>query len=87
MIRACEGRPRIDQSIIENFRQKKILFVDGLAKHKKDFRNFNLSPQDYVKRYYIGHYNPRGNHFYAFAIKDAVVNWLNPKPPAYREGI
>ena len=37
-------------------------------------------------RYYIGHYNPRGNHFFAFAVKDEVVEWLEPKPPTYREG-
>ena len=86
VIRACEGHPRIDQSVVNFLNQKEILFVDGLAKHKEDYRSFRLSPQEYVKRYYIGHYNPRGNQFFAFAIKDAVVNWLDPKPLAYQEG-
>jgi hypothetical protein len=86
VIHACEGRPRIDQSVVDFLKQKDILFVDGVAKHQEDFKSFNLSPQEYVRRYYIGHYNPRGNHFFAFAIKDAVVNWLEPKPVAYRAG-
>ena len=27
---------------------------------------------------------PRGNHFFAYANKDAIRNWLNPPPPAYQ---
>jgi len=56
-----------------------------LQKHVEEFRTFRLSPEEYVKRYYVGHYSPKGNHFFAFAIKDAVVRWLDPKPPAHRE--
>jgi hypothetical protein len=26
-----------------------------------------------------------GNHFFAYAIKDKLVEWLDPKPPAYAE--
>jgi hypothetical protein len=51
-----------------------------------DFRSFNLSVEEYTRRYFIGHYNPLGNHFFAFAVKDALVSWLDPKPLAYREG-
>ncbi|MBI4165349.1 MAG: hypothetical protein HY508_06395 [Acidobacteria bacterium] len=86
VIRACEGRPRVDQSVVDFLKEKKIPFVDGLSKHVEDFRSFELSPQAYVKRYYIGHYKPQGNHFFAFVIKDAVVDCLNPKPVAYRAG-
>jgi len=86
VIRACEGRPRVDQSVVDFLKQKNFVFVDGLSKHLEDFKSFKVSPREYVKRYYIGHYNPRGNHFFGFAIKDAVVNWLEPKPVAYREG-
>jgi hypothetical protein len=43
----------------------------------------SLSWEDYQKQYFIGHYNPRGNHFFAYAIKDKVVEWLNPKPITY----
>ena len=84
--RACEGLPRPDDSFVGFLRDKKILFVDVLAKHVEDFKTFRLSPQEYISRYFIGHYKPVGNHFFAFAIKDAVAAWLDPKPVAYRTG-
>jgi hypothetical protein len=34
----------------------------------------------------IGHYNPSGNHFFAFALKNSLIEWLDPKPLTYREG-
>jgi len=39
---------------------------------------------DYLTPLYNGHHTPRGNFFTAWAIKDAVVKWLNPKPLPYR---
>ena len=45
---------------------------------------FKIKTADYIKRLYNGHYTPAGNQFFAFAIKPAVVEWLNPKPPAYQ---
>jgi hypothetical protein len=33
----------------------------------------------------VGHYNPRGNHLFAYAIKDKVLEMLNPKPLPYRD--
>jgi len=27
-----------------------------------------------------GHYNPRGNRFFAYALKDRTLELLNPKP-------
>jgi hypothetical protein len=84
---ACRGLPRPDQSIVDFLKAGDVPFVDGLQKHVEDFQAFKLSAKDYVSRYYIGHYNPQGNHFFAFAIKDPVVAWLDPKPPAYRPGI
>ena len=38
-----------------------------------------------MKQYFIGHYSPAGNHFFAYSIKDTVVKWLDPKPITYRE--
>ena len=57
--------------------------VDGLQKHVEDYAAYGCTPDEYVQRFYIGHYNPRGNHFFAFAIKDDLVSWLDPRPPAY----
>jgi len=33
----------------------------------------------------IGHYSPQGNHFFAYSIKDKVVEWLDPKPIPYQQ--
>ena len=50
----------------------------------RDFEKYRLPYDQYMKQYFIGHYNPRGNHFFAFSIKDQVVEWLEPKPITYR---
>ena len=84
VIEACKGQPRFDQSFVDFLASKKIRHVDTLLKHVEDFRSFRISPEEYVKRYYIGHYSAQGNHFFAYAIKDAIVDWLDPKPPAYQ---
>ncbi len=83
---------RFDQTFIEYLDREKIPYVDTLLKHAQDHKSFNLSPEDYTARYYVqaavaavfGHYNPLGNLFFAFAVKDEIVDWLDPKPPAYR---
>jgi hypothetical protein len=83
---ACEGLPRPDRVLIEFLKENQFLFVDVMAKHVEDFGAFRLEPRAYVNRYFNGHYKPVGNHFFAFAIKDTVVDWLDPKPIAYRRG-
>ena len=85
VIRACQEAPRFDQFFVDYLNENKFLFADVLNKHFEDFKVFNCSPEEYIQRYYIGHYNPRGNHFFAFAVKDDIVKWLNPKPPTYNE--
>ncbi len=83
---ACNGEPRFDGEFVDYLDSEGFLYVDSLGKHAEDFAVFSCTAEEYAQRYYNGHYNPRGNHFFAFAIKDAVVDWLEPKPPAYREG-
>jgi len=85
VINACKEAPRSDQIFLDYLQENDFLCVDSLQKHVEDFKIFNCSPQEYIQRYYIGHYNPRGNHFFAFAVKDDIVKWLEPKPPTYRE--
>ncbi len=83
VIRACNGENRFDQLFVDYLRDNNLNYVDTLQKHIEDYRQFNCSAQEYAARYYIGHYNPAGNHFFAFAIKNALVDWLDPKPPTY----
>jgi hypothetical protein len=74
-----------DRSVIDGLQRHNIPYVDSLNKYQGDFEQFSITPREYVDRYYIGHYNPMGNHFLAYAVKDAVVDWLNPRPITYRD--
>ncbi len=75
---------RYDQEIVDYIEANDFYYFDMNVVHAEDFKSFNLSLDDYFKRYFIGHYSPAGNHFFAFSIKDKIVNWLDPKPITYR---
>jgi hypothetical protein len=77
------GRP--DEGFVRGLEQHGIRVADVLDAHRSDFGAFAISADDYIDRLMIGHYTPAGNHFFAFAMKDAVVSWLDPPPPAYRD--
>lgn len=83
VVDACKGLPRFDQPFVDHLNENDHLYIDTLEKHVEEFKTFRLSPIEYAGRYFIGHYNPQGNHFFAFAVKDAIVEWLEPKPPTY----
>ena len=78
------GDSRDDGRVIDHLETNGYLYVDSLAQHVEDYANFKCDVEDYLKRYYIGHYSPAGNHFCAYRMQDTVVEWLDPKPPAYR---
>ncbi len=80
---AVRGEPRSDAAFVRALAQTGVPVVDSLQQHVADYAAYRCSPGEYADRLFVGHYNPRGNHFFAFAIKDAVVAWLEPKPPAY----
>ncbi len=82
--RACATGVRDDRPFLDWLAASRIPYVDGLQAHIDDFAAFSIPPGQYVARLFNGHYTPAGNMFYAFAIKDAVVRWLSPRPPAYR---
>jgi hypothetical protein len=79
----CAGLPRRDAAFVEYLHAEGFTFVDTLVTHVRDYASFKITPEEYIERYYIGHYNPTGNHFFAFAVKDALVEWLDPKPVTY----
>ena len=76
---------RYDQQIVDYLTREKFNFFDMNEVHLRDFQNYKLSFADYMKIYFIGHYNPRGNHFFAYSIKNKVVEWLEPKPITYQK--
>ena len=75
---------RYDQEIVDFLAENKIRTFDMNVVHVEDYRSFKLSFADYTKRYFIGHYSPAGNHFFAYSIKDRIVDWLDPKPIPYQ---
>ncbi len=80
-----QGQNRYDREIVDFLNENDINYIDMNLVHVEDFKNFNLSINDYFKRYFIGHYNPAGNHFFAYSIKDRIVGWLDPKPITYQD--
>ncbi len=80
-----EGGKRYDQEIVDFLTENDFRVFDMNLVHLEDYKNFNLSAGDYLKRYYIGHYSPTGNHFFAYSLKNHVVEWLDPKPLPYRD--
>lgn len=89
---ACNRSPTDDpdntdwhpQYFKDHLVEKGIRLVDSLPAHVAEYDTFKLTAKEYVDRYYIGHYTPRGNHFFAYAVKDAIRDWLTPAPPAYQ---
>jgi hypothetical protein len=77
------GRRR-DQEIVDFLSDGGFRVFDMNLVHLADFEQFDLSLEEYMKRYFIGHYSPIGNHFFAYAIREAVVGMLDPKPFPYR---
>ena len=78
-----ETGTRYDSAIVSYLQKQEFNYFDMNLVHEEDFRRFNLDLRDYYARYLLGHYNPAGNHFFAYSIKDKVVKWLNPKPITY----
>jgi hypothetical protein len=87
LAQAIQTKVRLDQPFIDYLDQQKLPYVDLLSAHAADAARLQGTPEEALARYFVGksgHYNPLGNHFCAFALKDAVVRLLEPKPPAYR---
>lgn len=86
-----EHGERFDEMFVEYLEDRGILYVDFLKKKANAFKDYNLSLEQFLERFYIeragaqvfGHYRPYGNFWFAFALREALVNWLDPKPPAY----
>ncbi|MHC4123173.1 MAG: SGNH/GDSL hydrolase family protein [Planctomycetota bacterium] len=76
---------RFDQSFVDFLENKNLPYIDLMKAHEADYVKFSIDIKQYLDRYYIGHYNPRGNFFTANAIKDKLVEMLNPKPSDYHK--
>jgi hypothetical protein len=74
---------RFDKSLMEFMDHAGLPYVDLLQAHATDFKKFNTNVDDYLSRYFIGHYSPAGNFFCGFAMKAKLLRMLEPPPPAY----
>jgi len=80
-----QGQNRYDREIVDFLNENDINYFDMNLVHVEDYKSFDLSINDYFRRYFIGHYNPAGNHFFAYSIKNRIVKWLDPKPITYQD--
>lgn len=86
---AISGNERFDRTFCDYLKTEKYLVYDLFNAHKNDYKMYNMTYQEYLNHYFIwgcGHYNPKGNHFFAFDLKSTLINWLDPKPVTYTEG-
>jgi hypothetical protein len=78
------GMPRFDRSFVAWLKDKPYPVIDMRDFFRADYKRFKVDINTYLKQYYIGHHNPAGNFFTAWAIKDQIVEWLEPPPTPYR---
>ena len=76
---------RYDGQMVDFLLKGNFNYFDMNLVHVNDFKRYNLSLDDYYKIYFLGHYNPTGNHFFAYSIKNTIVKWLDPKPITYEK--
>jgi len=78
------GEPRFDASFAEWLQKKPYPVIDMREAFREDYRKYSVDVDAYLAQYYIGHHTPLGNFFTAWALKDSVVDWLDPAPLPYR---
>jgi hypothetical protein len=78
------GEPPFDQSFVDWLKGKPYPVVDMREAFAADYQSSKADVDQYLAPFYNGHHTPRGNFFTAWAIKDRVVQWLDPKPLPYR---
>jgi hypothetical protein len=79
---------RRDQEILDHLSAGNVPLFDMNAVHQREYEQAGGSYHEYLSRYMVGedgHYNPRGNHFFAYAIKDTLAGLLDPKPLPYQD--
>lgn len=87
-----EKKERFDDEFLAYLKDRKYRYVDCLEKAREEYKDYKVPIDDFLLKFYIGragaqvfgHYNPAGNFWFAFAIRKELVDWLEPKPPAYR---
>ncbi|MHC4394380.1 MAG: SGNH/GDSL hydrolase family protein [Planctomycetota bacterium] len=80
-----QGKPRFDQSFVNWLKHKPYPVIDMRDAFSNDYKRYKAGADSYLEPYYNGHHSPAGNFFTAWAIKDRLVEWLDPPPLPYRK--
>ena len=86
-VAAWDGMRR-DQEILDHLSASGVPLFDMNAVHQHDYQQAGGPYHEYMSQYMVGgdgHYNPRGNHFFAYALKDKLLGLLDPKPLPYQD--
>ena len=81
---ALKGEPLFDQTFLDWLATKDVPTIDLRDAFREEYATYRGDVQTFLTPYYIGHHTPRGNFFFAWAIKDRIVEWLDPKPLPYQ---
>ena len=84
MTNALEGKQLFDQTFLDWLTTKDVPVVDLRDAYREAYANSKQDVKAFLEPYYIGHHTPLGKFFFAWAIKDRIVEWLDPKPLPYR---
>jgi hypothetical protein len=79
---------RRDQEILDHLSAGSVPVFDMNDVHQREYEQASGSHNEYLSPYMVGgdgHYNPRGNHFFAYALKDRLLELLDPKPLPYQD--
>ncbi len=82
---SLNGKRLYDQTFLDWLADKPYPVIDMREAFREEFSHYKGDINTFLGRYYIGHHTPAGNHFTAWAIKDTVVEWLDPTPAPYRD--
>ena len=83
---AMAGKPRWERTFLEFLKGCDFPVLDMYDAFAADCGTLGADPAVYLKRYYNAHHTPAGNFFTAWALKDPVVDWLDPRPAPYAPG-
>ncbi|MGH3396094.1 MAG: hypothetical protein ACRDPO_15555 [Streptosporangiaceae bacterium] len=79
---------RRDQEILDHLSAGNVPLFDMNAVHQREYQETDGSYHEYLSHHMVGgdgHYNPRGNHFFAYALKDRLLELLDPQPLPYQD--
>jgi hypothetical protein len=81
---------RFDEAFVDYIAKSGTTYVDTLPMMGKEYEDYSCDVDTFLDKFHVGragaqvfgHYNPYGNFWFAFAVRQAMVNWLSPKPPS-----